>query len=95
MKKMNNQDKIVAIFLKFESSDEHLYCLSGSKEQILEVIKNKLDYDLEYVCEIAVEPYIPHGIEDESDEADAYRQFASDVEEIISDEVDKMLEYYN
>lgn len=98
---MKNQDKtaeifqIVAIFLKTESGDEYLYCQSGSKEQILEVIKNTLDDELEYVCEISVEPYIPHGIALDSKEADAYRQFASDVEEIISDEVDEMLKFYD
>lgn len=93
--KMNNKDKIIAIFLKTEASDEYLYCLSGGKEQILEVIKNSLGDELEYVSEISVEAHIPNGIAPDSEEAVTYRQFESDVEEIISDEVDKMLEYYD
>ena len=90
---MNNQDKIVAIFLKTESADEHLYCLSGSKEQIVEAIKNKLYSELGCVCEIAVEAHIPQGIAPDSEEAGTYRQFANDIEELITDEVNKMLGY--
>ncbi len=68
---MNNQDKIVAtvaIFLKTESSDEYLYCLSGGKQRILAAIKNKLGCELECVFKIAVEANIPHGVEDYSDD---------------------------
>lgn len=90
---MNNQDKIVAtvaIFLKTESSDEYLYCLSGGKKQILAAIKNKLGCELECVFKIAVDANIPHGVEDYSDVAGRYRQFANDIKKLISDEVDKI-----
>ena len=90
---MNNQDKIVAtvaIFLKTESSDEYLYCLSGGKQRILAAIKNKLGWELESCFRITVEAHIPHGVEDYSDEAGRYRQFAKDIEKLISDEVDKI-----
>ena len=87
---MNNQDKIVAIFLKTESSDEYLYSLSGSKEQILEAIKYKLGCVLESCFRITVEAHIPYGIAPDSEEAGTYRKFAKDIEKLIMGEVDKM-----
>lgn len=81
--KISNKNKVVAIFLRTEFGYEYLYCQSGSKEQILEVIKNTIEDDLECVCEVTVEPYIPHGIALDSEEADTYRQFASDIQKLI------------